>query len=115
MYSATESENHYAIHFSPIYHLTALVYAIRRSPETLTTLQNAALAAGSVPLFLLAERKTKSLWASACIAGSYLANPALHSIGSYEFHEIAFFVPLVLGLAWAAETDRVRAFWAFAV
>ncbi len=114
-YSATESENHYAIHFSPIYHLTALVYALHRSPNTLTSLQNVALAAGAMPLFLLARHKTKSTWVAACLALSYLCNPALQSIGVYEFHEIAFFVPLVLAATWAIETDRPKAFWAFVV
>ncbi len=114
-YSATESENHYAIHFSPIYHLTALIYAVHRSPNTLTSLQNAALATGAVPLFLLARDKAKSTWVGACLALSYLCNPALQSIGVYEFHEIAFFVPLVLGAVWAIEADRTKAFWAFVV
>lgn len=115
MYSATESENHYAIHFSPIYHLTALVYALRKSPETLTALQNAALASGALPLFALARRRTASTWTALCFALSYLFNPAVHSIGTYDFHEIAFFVPLVLGVVWALEAARTRIFWMLVV
>ncbi|MBX3193457.1 MAG: DUF2079 domain-containing protein, partial [Labilithrix sp.] len=115
MYSATGTENHFSIHFSPIYYLTALIYALRPEAQTIIAIQNVAVALGALPLFLLTRHKTGSSAIAACFACSYLANPLVHSIVVYDFHDIGLFVPLALGVLWAFETDRHRAFWLFAI
>ncbi len=112
MYS-NDRENHYSIHFSPIFHLTAFIYALRRVPDTLTLLQNFALASGALPLFFLARHKCKSGWIGLGLAISYLFSPCLHSIAVFEFHEIALLVPLAIWMVWAIESRRLYAFWVF--
>ncbi len=105
--------NHYAIHFSPIYHLTSLVYAFHRSPVTLVWVQAMAVGLGALPAYLLATRVTRSALAGLLTAFAYLLNPCAQGFSLYEFHEIVFFVPLMLTLAWAVEAERVgRWVWA---
>ncbi len=105
--------NHYAIHFSPIYHLTSLLYLLYRSPVTLVWIQAIAVGLGALPACLLAAKLTRSSLAGLLTAFAYLLNPCAEGFSLYEFHEIVFFVPLMLTLAWAVETERSgKALWA---
>ncbi|MBX3190760.1 MAG: DUF2079 domain-containing protein [Labilithrix sp.] len=103
--------NHYGIHFSPIYHLTSLLYALRRSPTTLLVLENVAIALGALPLYGLARRLTGKASVALMLVGGYVLNPCTQALGTYDFHEIVFFVPLMLALAWAVEVERPRLVW----
>ncbi len=100
--------NHYAIHFSPIYHLTSLLYAVHRSPATLIWIENVALGLGALPAYLLARRVTGRAFVGLALAASYLLNPCAHGLAIHDFHEIVLFPPLMLALAWAVEAERSR-------
>jgi uncharacterized membrane protein len=85
-------------HFSPI--LVALVplYWVAPHPETLLLVQTAALAAGALPIYLLARRLLprgieRLVWIVA-----YVLSAPLAFITLYDFHEVALAV-LPLGLA----------------
>jgi len=106
--------NHFGVHFSPIYYLIAVFYRFAPGPVTLATLQILALALGALPLYLLVERR-HGPWLGLLFAVGYLLNPITQAIGMYEFHEIAFFVPLMLTVLWAFDTERTKTFWIFFV
>jgi uncharacterized membrane protein len=85
-------------HFSPI--LVALVplYWVAPHPETLLVVQTVALAAGALPLYLLARRLLprgveRLIWVFAYVLGAPLAFITL-----YDFHEVSLSV-LPLGFA----------------
>ena len=85
-----------ASHFSPFLFLLLPFYAIAPTPAGLLVLQEAGLAAGAVPLYLLARRVgLPDVWTLLVLA-SYLASPVLMGIGWYDFHAEAFLPATVL-------------------
>jgi uncharacterized membrane protein len=88
-------------HFSPI--LVALVplYWAAPHPETLLVVQTAALAAGALPVYLLARAllprgAERLIWVLAYVLGAPLAFITL-----YDFHEVSLSVlPLGLAMYW---------------
>lgn len=97
--------NHLGLHFSPGLYLLVPGYVIFQSPYYLLLVQTLALALGAWPLFLLARRKLEGRW-PLLIAGMYLLYPALHWSNFYDFHEITFFVPLMLAALYFLEEKR---------
>ncbi len=93
-----EIPNHFGIHFSPTLLLLVPLYALIQSPYTLLFTQTIALAAGIFPLFSIASRRLPRPFPMVLSIG-YLLSPALHWVATYDFHEIAFFIPLLL-FAW---------------
>lgn len=96
--SLEEIPNHFGIHFSPTLLLLVPFYYLIPSPYTLLFLQSLALMAGVFPLFSIAKRRLPDPF-PIIIAVGYLLSPSLHWIATYDFHEIAFFIPLFL-FAW---------------
>lgn len=95
-------------HFSPVLALLAPVYAAVPRAETLLVAQAVLLAVGVVPLALWAAR---SLGAGAAIvvSASYgLAGGLWHAV-AFDFHEIAFAVPLLAFAMTALGRRRWRA------
>jgi len=81
-------------HFSPIVATIAPFYALLPGPQTLLVAQAALMATGVVPLVLWASRRL-GIGAGVVVAGVYgLAGGIVHAI-DFDFHEIAFAVPLL--------------------
>lgn len=99
--------NHLGLHMSPL--LFALVpgYALFDSPYFLLIIQTLALAIGAWPLYLLAQKVLgkNGPWAL-LIAGAYLLYPGLQWTNMYDFHEAAFFVPLLLSAIYFLEVKK---------
>ena len=87
-------------HFSPGIAILAIPDLLFPSVYTLLVLQTLFLAAGAVPLYVLAARRTGDERIAVLLALSYLLYPSLAFANLFDFHEIALAVPL---LAWAAE------------
>jgi uncharacterized membrane protein len=105
-----EAINYIGDHFSPIFYLLAPLYAIHQDARTLLVLQSLALGLGAIPVFLLAHDKTKSPGLGVTLAASYLLYPALHGVNTFDFHQIALVVPLLLFSLYFLESGRDRAF-----
>ena len=88
--------NHFAVHFSPFLFFLVPGYAIFPSPYFLLLVQTAALALGAVPLYLTAKRILKTRFLALLLSLGYLIYPSLHSVNLFDFHPIAFAVPLFL-------------------
>lgn len=101
-----EVRNHLGVHMSPW--LFALVpgYALFQSPYYLLIVQTLALALGAWPLYLLALRVLGSKKWALLIAAVYLLYPPLHWVNLFDFHEIAFFVPLLLAALYFIEMEK---------
>ncbi len=94
--------NHLGLHFSPGLFLLVPGYALFPSPYYLLLMQTLALALGAWPLYLLAKRHLRGRW-PLIVAGAYLLYPSLQWANMYDFHEITFFVPLMLAALYFLE------------
>lgn len=103
--------SHVAAHFDPILALLVPIYRLYSGPESLVLIQSLALAAGSVPLYLIA-RTVLGHAGAFLLAVLYLLHPGLHGIAFYEFHSLALVVPLIVWLIYAIETSAWRQYWA---
>ena len=113
MNNLEQVHNHLGLHFSPGLFLLVPGYALFPSPYYLLIVQTIALALGAWPLFLLAKKylvgspstSLRARW-PLIIAGAYLLYPSLHWANMYDFHEITFFVPLMLAALYFLEEKR---------
>jgi uncharacterized membrane protein len=95
------------VHFNPFLLVVALLYRVVPGALTLFTLQSVAVCLSSLPLYLLAVRRT-SRTAALAIALAYLSSAPLLGGVFYDFHSEAF-VPLFgLTLWYAWETRKPR-------
>jgi uncharacterized membrane protein len=104
---------HSGEHFSPIFYLVAPLYAPVQDARTLLVLQTLFLAAGAIPLYLLAQVKLRSTATALALAAVYLLYPALHGANNFDFHQIALVTPLLLFSLYFLETERIGLFVAF--
>jgi uncharacterized membrane protein len=94
-------------HFHPILILATPLYWIHKSPATLLVLQAFLVALSSLPLYLFSRMRFNKL-NSSLLSGLYLINPAIIRMILFDFHEIAFALPLI-GLAlYAIEKGRMK-------
>lgn len=100
-------------HFSPILALVAPFYWVWRGAETLLVVQAALLAVSVVPLTLW-TRRTLGGPAGAVIGACYGLSWGIASAVGYDFHEVAFAVPLLAFSLTALGNDRLSAaaYWA---
>ena len=103
-----EGGSHFFFHFSPILALLFPVVAASRSPLSLQLVQ-AVLCALTAPMTYALFAPYVHARVAFRIALLSLVYPPLASIAFGEFHELAFFPVLALGLLWAA--DRCRWWW----
>ena len=103
-----------ASHVDPILVLIAPAWWLWPSPLMLLTLQVVALAAGALPLFLLARKYLPTERAAAQLALVYLLYPALEWRALNDFHPTNLSVPLLLLAIWLLDEGRLLAFAAVA-
>ena len=96
--------------------LMAPLYWIAPHLGTLLVVQSAALAAGAVPLAVLAHRKTGNRWAALALAGAWLLSPALQNMNLENFHPEVVAAPFLLWAIERADVKRWTGYWiAFAL
>jgi uncharacterized membrane protein len=89
-------------HTSFILLLAVPLYWVWPHPQTLLVLQAVLLAAAAVPVYLLALRRTASVWIATALAGAYLLNPALQNGNLEQFHPECFLALTVAVAIYAA-------------
>jgi uncharacterized membrane protein len=109
-----EGTSHFYFHFSPILALLFPVVAASRSPLSLQLAQ-VVLCALTAPMVYSLFKPYVDERVAFRLALLTLAYPPLASIAFGEFHELAFFPVLCLGLLWAADRCRWGWFAAFGV
>ncbi|WP_280701542.1 DUF2079 domain-containing protein [Kitasatospora sp. GP82] len=95
-------------HFSPILALLAPVYRLFPGAVTLLLAQAALLAASTLPVTRLAMR-TVGRWGGAAIGLAYGLSWGLWATLAFDFHEVAFAVPLAAFAVEALVCDRAVA------
>ncbi len=109
-----ERGTHFRFHWAPLLATLYPLVAITRSGLALQIAQIVLIGLSAFPLYGIA-RGYLSPERSAAIASLALLYPPLAAVAFTEFHEIAFYPALALGLVWAAERARWRAFALLAV
>ncbi|HUX69492.1 MAG TPA: DUF2079 domain-containing protein [Cellulomonadaceae bacterium] len=90
-------------HFHPIVALLAPLYWVWDDPRMLLLAQSALLAVSTLVVWRFTRRKLTSGWATVLTVGYALGWP-LQGMINFDFHEVAFAIPL---LAWAVDAlDR---------
>ena len=100
-----EGGSHFRFHFSPVLALLQPLLALSHSPLALQLAQVVLVALCAPVLFAIVRPYVEETIA---IRVTYVAllYPPLASIAFGEFHEVAFFPLLALGLLWAADRGR---------
>jgi uncharacterized membrane protein len=83
-------------HFHPILVLLAPLYWVWDDPRTLLLAQSAIVASSIVPVYLMAHRRLDA-WCAGLLAFAYAFSWPVQAMVAFEFHEVAFALPL---LAW---------------
>lgn len=91
-------------HFHPILVVLAPLYWIWDDPRTLLLVQSVVVASSIVPVYLMARRRLDSLCAG-LLAFAYAFSWPVQAMVSFEFHEVAFAMPL---LAWTIHLLDLR-------
>ena len=102
-------------HFDPLVAAFAPLWRVWPNPALLLTIQAVAVAAGAVPVFLLARKHLASEWAGLAFGVGYLLYPATQWLVVDDFHPVALATPLLLGAFWHLDEDRVVPFAALAL
>ena len=87
--------SHFAVHISPVYYLLLPFYCLFPSPITLQIGQAVVLAAGVIPVFLLARHFKLSKQTTVLCTFLYALFPVITTGCSYDLHENCF-LPLLL-------------------
>ena len=97
-------------HFDPIVAALAPLWRLWPSPTLLLVVQAAAVAAGAIPVFLLARKHLGSEWAGLGFSLAYLLYPATEWLVVDDFHPVALATPLLLTGFWLLDEDRLLPF-----
>jgi len=97
-------------HFDPIVAVFAPLWRLWPSPTLLLVTQAVAVAAGAIPVFLLARKHLASEWAGLGFALAYLLYPPTQWLVVDDFHPVALATPLLLTGFWLLDEDRVILF-----
>lgn len=103
-----EHGTHFIFHWSPILVLLYPFVALTHSPLAIQFVEIAAIVLTAIPLYALMRSYAGEQWAWRC-ALLTLIYPPLLSIAFEEFHELALYPVIAVGLMWAA--DRARWLW----
>jgi uncharacterized membrane protein len=100
--------NLFGDHPSFIYLVLVPVYWVYPHTAVLLVAQAMLLAAGAVPIFLLARYLLHSWLLATCLAAAYLLNPAIQQANLEQFHVEAFESPLLALAIYCAVVWRPR-------
>lgn len=108
-----QAVNQFGDHFAPIFYLLTPLSLLFGDARALLVIQTLLLASAVAPVYLLARSKLASPALAVALGAAYLLFPALHGVNTFDFHEIALVVPLLLWSLYCLETGRFRLFGLF--
>jgi uncharacterized membrane protein len=108
-------ESYLGDHFSPIHLALAGLYRIWPDAVTLLVVQSVAIGLAAVAVYRLALARFDARWLAPVAVILFLLNPYLHRVSQFDFHPVAFAIPLFLWMLVFAEAERTRAIAVLAV
>ncbi|MDP8255779.1 MAG: DUF2079 domain-containing protein [Candidatus Alcyoniella australis] len=103
-----EGGSHFAVHFSPLLYVAALIFRIFPRPTTLLLINIAIVALGGACLWGYARYKFRNQAAPLLVLAVFLANPATIGLALSGFHVLTAALPLVVLAWWLAEKGSWR-------
>jgi uncharacterized membrane protein len=102
--------NYFAHHVNIITLLFVPFYWLGAGPHFLYFVETLAMAAGAVPIWLLARDRLENEWAALGLAAAYLLYPSLEWINWWHFHPDALIITPLLFAYWLATRRSWRWF-----
>ncbi|MHC9541714.1 MAG: DUF2079 domain-containing protein [Vulcanimicrobiota bacterium] len=114
-FNTFEGGSHFCRHNSPIYFVLLLFYRLAPSLITLLILQTAAIAAGAIPVYLLARNRMGEA-AGHTFAILYLLYHPLHGVNYDPFHDVSFAIaPLLFAVYFYSVKRNFGICWLFLI
>ena len=98
--------NYFGHHVNVLPLLFVPAYWLGAGPRFLYLAETVALAAGAIPIFLLAKDRLGGSWPGVALAAAYLLNPSLQWINWWHFHPDALIVAPLLTAYWLSTRRR---------
>ncbi len=102
-------------HASFAFYLLVPFYWLGAGPQFLNLFQVTTMAAGAIPVFLLARHRLNDKWMAVLLAAAFLAHPALQFMAWELFHPETVAITFVLFAYWFSVRERWGWFAAMAV
>jgi len=102
-------------HVQPLYFLFLPFVALFRSPLVLVVIQNLALPLSVFLLYLLAKDRLESPCLILAVVVSFLFYHSFRSIAHFDYHAIAFFIPLGFAAFYFLYRNRLGLYFAFII
>jgi uncharacterized membrane protein len=109
-YVTVVGRNYLGHHLNLIAFAYVPFYWLGAGPKFLYLTETMALAAGAVPVYLLARDQLRSRWHGAAFGVAYLLHPTIQWINWWHYHPDAFMITPLLFAWWFATRQRWRAF-----
>jgi uncharacterized membrane protein len=101
-------ENYLGDHVQPVLLLLAPLYRHWPDLRLLLIVQAIALSLGALPVYRIARRKLENPLLAMAFSLASLLYPAINFVNRFDFHAIAFTIPLFLFAVESLETGRNR-------
>jgi uncharacterized membrane protein len=105
-FNSFDNRSHLGQHFSPVFALLGVAYAVVEHPLMLLVIQSLALGLGAVAVYLLALSLVRRPSLGCVLTGLYLCNPYLHYSNAHDVHHATLAIPAVLWLLVGVQTQR---------
>ncbi len=106
----TQTISRLAVHADFLLIVIAPLYRLWQDPRMLIVLQVVVIAAGAVPIYLLAVRHIGKRHTALLFAAMYLLYPPLQRMVLHDFHAVALSMSLLLYAYWFMEEKRYGVF-----
>jgi uncharacterized membrane protein len=103
--------NYFGHHVNPITVLFVPMYWLGAGPHFLYLVETVWMAAGAVPIWLLARDRLANPWLAVSLAGAYLLYPSLEWMNWWHFHPDTLIIAPLMFAWWLARRGRWRWFW----
>ena len=114
-YDTVVGRHYLGHHTNFISYLFVPAYWLGAGPHLLFLVQTLFLAAGAIPIWLLARDRLANSWLALPLAAAFLLHPSIEWINYWEFHPDALMITPLLFAWWFASRERWRGFAAAVV
>lgn len=111
-FNAIQNSIYIGDHVEFLLYPIAYISSIYVHPLTLTIIQILAVVSTSIPVFLIAKKFLPEK-TSCILSAAFLLNPLIWNIALFEFHMLAFAIPLLMWLLFAFASKSYKLFLLF--
>ena len=105
-WDAVQGLNYLGDHFSPIHLLVAPIYRLWPDAMTLLVIQSAAIGSAATALYLICVQLFGRQREAILLTTLFAFNVYVHRVSAFDFHPVAFGIPIFLWALYCIETRR---------